>query len=121
MTNVAEGRPPSERRALLWWLAGLFALIGLALTLLIAVPAVTRPDWAITPGIGTEWWQAGPDDDLFLVAILIAFALAMRFFASARGGAGSWNGNGWCCWPSSTLVLVQRPTRRAGVIRPGRP
>lgn len=85
MTNVAEGRPPSERRALLWWLAGLFALIGLALTLLIAVPAVTRPDWAITPGIGTEWWQAGPDDDLFLVAILIAFALAMRFFASARG------------------------------------
>ena len=85
MTNVAVPRPPSDRRAVLWWLAGLFALIGLGLTLLIAVPAVTRPDWAVTPGLGTEWWQAGPDDEGFLVAILLAWALAMRFFASARG------------------------------------
>ena len=85
MTNVAVARPPSDRRAVQWGLAVLFALIGLAVTLLIAVPAVTRPDWAIRPGAGNEWWQAGPDEDRFLVAFLLAWGLAMRFFAKARG------------------------------------
>ena len=85
MTNPADTRPRADRRAVQWGLAGLFALIGVALTVLIAVPTVTRPDWAITPRLGTQWWQAGPDDDRFLFGMALAWALAMLFFASARG------------------------------------
>ena len=85
MTNAAEARPPLNRRAVQWGLAGLFALVGLALSVLIAVPAVTRTEWATTPHLGNQWWQAGPDDDRFLFGMALAWGLAMLFFACARG------------------------------------
>ena len=82
---VATARPSPARRAVRWGLAGVFTLCALGLTVLIAVPAVTRPDWAIQPGVGGEWWQVGPNDDRFLFFLALAWGLAMFFFAGARG------------------------------------